>query len=751
MRPLVPLAVCSLTALTLLDHFNVRFLHPYIPPALQSQLGEISTFEGVVVSPPESPGADGSGFRTVVSLEGTKILLRTGGEAPPSAARGDLIRFQTKLKKPAHYQNPGSFDYRLSLERQGILLTGYVEDAEGLEIVQQAPGGLLGGVDSLRRAIRIRFSERLPAPESGFLSALIAGDRSGLTPELWEDFRRTGTAHLIAISGQHIAIVAALAYGMFLWLLKRSERLMLKTSVRVWSRGFALLPVFFYTLLAGSPPSAIRAAILATLLALALGWRREVDSWSALALAALLITAMDPAAPFSASFQLSFLAVLGILMFRRETPGCANEGGARPAPTRTQLYLIRPLWMSVGATLATSPLVAYRFHQVSLSGILTNAWAIPAVGVLLVAAAAALVAPLFMKPLGLMTHAFLWALHRSSDLSWVASFYPTEAELLLSFLFVVLAAWVRWRPVPLPWKQVLAAGSGFVILSGFVLRFDPSLPSRRDLQVTFLDVGQGDAALVVTPSGKSLLVDGGGFLIPWGDQQKKTRFDVGEREVVPYLKRLGLKRIDAILLSHPHPDHFGGLAAVIRSFPVGEFWWSGQSFPDASFEDLTALIRKNEIPQRLLRDGDHIPWNGCDLDVFYPEKISPARTINDNSLVVRLSYGKASILFPGDIEKEGEAALSDSIPVSSTILKIPHHGSKTSSSVPFIDSVRPQYAVASLGEGNLFGFPHEGILEKYERRDVRIFRTDRDGAVTFRISPDFPKIPISIQTASSRR
>ncbi len=238
-------------------------------------------------------------------------------------------------------------------------------------------------------------------------------------------------------------------------------------------------------------------------------------------------------------------------------------------------------------------------------------------------------------------------------------------------------------------------------------------------------------------------------MIPFSLRNEPQRFDVGEEVVVPYLKTRGIKRLDAILLSHPHPDHFGGLKAVMENFQVGEFWWNGQSFPDLSFDQLMGLLQDRKIPKRILKAGDHFLWADVDLEVIYPKRASPTHTINDNSLVVRLRYGGASVLFSGDIEDGGEQALSDKGLVDATILKIPHHASRTSSSVPFIDSVHPLYAVASLGDGNMFGFPHPGILEKYERRGVQVFRTDQNGAVTFKWGPGFPRRSISIQAVSS--
>ena len=401
--------------------------------------------------------------------------------------------------------------------------------------------------------------------------------------------------------------------------------------------------------------------------------------------------------------------------------------------------------MTAGATLATAPLAVSLFHRISLSGLLNNLWAVPATGVLLGVTSLALalsslaspLAGIFIGGAGKAADLFLSVLHTAARFSWTTSFYPDTWEMILLYLGVGLVFWI-WR-MPRRWKTAVPVGVLLVSLA-WISHFLP-----RDLEITFLDVGQGDSALVRTHEGKTLLVDGGGFLIPG---KGKPDFDVGEEVVVPFLKRSGVDHLDAVLLSHPHPDHYGGLEAVFRGMPVGEFWWNGQKFPDATFDALLAVVEEKGLPMKILKEGNTFDWNGLGVEVFYPDRINPARNINDNSLVVRLTSGAVKILFTGDIEKEGEKRLSERL-IQADILKIPHHASRTSSSIPFMDTVRPSFAVASLGEKNMFGFPHPDILERYERRGTRVFRTDRDGAVTLRVPRDFPRRPISSRTVFS--
>lgn len=675
--------------------------------------------------------------------------------------RGDRIRFFARLKKPVRYQNPGSFDYRRFLNRRGILFTAYVDRPDDVLVLVHGDG-ILRRIDAWREKVSRIVREAIPGEGGAFVAALVVGDGSGLGEATRADFQATGTSHLIAVSGQHIAMVGMTVFILLYGALKRSEKVLLRFSARGLALSLSLAPIAFYVVLAGSPPSAVRAAFLAAFLALAAVTNREPEPFSSLGAAAILIGLWDLSAPFSASFQLSFLAVLGILAFRsRGSAGLPGRGAWPCAPKWVDRYVTGPFWMTLGATFFTAPLVAYRFHELSLSGLLVNMAAIPFSGILLIAGFLGVLTTLLLPSAGLillqadgwMADAFLQALHAAAASSrnahWVASFYPTEAETALAFAFVAILAWMRHRSgrafLRRHSKTAIAAASLVVLLMSASFYWP-----RRDLEIVFLDVGQGDSALVLTPSGKTLLVDGGGFLIP-GQDTRQSRFEVGRDVIVPYLKRRGIEGIDAVLLSHPHPDHFGGLKGVLDAFPVGEFWWNGQRFPDASFDQLLETVRSKSVRFKILKDGDVFDWAECGIEVLYPGRVDPGRNINDNSLVVRLRFGESSVLFTGDIEKEGERALADLRDIRADVLKIPHHASRTSSSVPFIDSVKPSVAVASLGEDNLFGFPHEGILEKYRRRGVAVYQTGLDGAVTVRLSPASPKKSPAIRTFSSGR
>jgi competence protein ComEC len=276
-------------------------------------VGTRSPVEGLVS---DTPRLSGAGEKLLVDVGSSKILVTLARPPAVPVERGDRVRFEAKLKKPVRYKNPGGFDYREWLARRGVFLSAYLEDPEDLTILGKE-GGWRRGLDRFRDRIRGLLREKASPPASEFLSALLTGEAGGVGPEIRSDFQATGTAHLVAVSGQQIAVVGGAAYFLIRRLLARSERVLLTLSIRKTALGLSLIPVLFYTLFTGAPPSAVRACVLAAFIVVATAADRENDALNTLAAAALFIGVADLSAPFGSSFQLSFLAVLGILLFRK--------------------------------------------------------------------------------------------------------------------------------------------------------------------------------------------------------------------------------------------------------------------------------------------------------------------------------------------------------------------------------------------------------------------------------------------------
>ncbi len=766
-RPLVPLAFCYLLLLLLTDRFS---FFPFNQPPegilrLYQSSDKIDS-RLVLLSSPENKNSTYQVTARLETQDGVfpgRVLLKYPSSREGSAfnwRRGDHLRCFVKWKAPFRYKNPGTPDYRKTLARQGIFLTATLfEEDECMLISRPKVEGfiffLLSALDRLRKKAFDILEGRLTPSSFVFIKALTLGDRSGFGEEDWELFRKTGTTHLVAVSGLQLAWIGGVFYLVILTLLKRSEKFLLLHSAKTWALLFALVPMAIFVVLAGGGPSIVRAWIMTFIGAAAFAWGRDRDEVSTIAFAFLALTLASPGSVFSISLQLSFLAVIGLSAGASVAEKMSGRLGEK---TKMKVFCVKTAVVSLAISLATAPAVIFHFHSLSLSGLVNNLWAIPYTNGLLLLSFLMMglegISPFFAskilwKCLDFLTQGFLKTLKIASEFSLQIDFYPDAFE------FFYLMGGVAWLFSWFLWPRARRALM-VVLLGGALLCAGAAFLRAPTYEVCFIDVGQGDAALVRSPGGKSVLIDTGGFLIPFSIQKNPQKaFDIGESVLVPYLKTKGVKFLDRLILSHPHPDHFGGARGILESIPVGALCGNGQTFPDESYDRLLETQNRRSVPACVLRKGDVWEWEGLRWDVVYPSQARPSFTMNDNSLVIRVSDSRHSFLFTGDIEKVGEAILADQPGIESEVVKIPHHASKTSSSVAFIDRVKPRYAVASLGENNFFGFPHPDILEKYERRGAQVFRTDQDGEICFSwkatSSPESPSSTLSTRTFSSGR
>ncbi|MCZ6551932.1 MAG: DNA internalization-related competence protein ComEC/Rec2 [candidate division NC10 bacterium] len=696
-------------------------------------LKEKVELEGIIVSPPETY-PPGGGWRRegrvrflmeaeAITLEGVRYPATGGARlsiiAPIQAYRyGHRIRGHFRLRRPRGYWNPGAFNYRRYAMTRGFYLEGWGRDGGGIEILDREGGGrIFRGISDLRETMLNRMGVAFSGEEGGMLRAIVLGDRSGLSPEVREAFLGSGTYHILVISGLHVGFLAGV-----LFFLGRCLRLPPSASSLL-----TVLGVVFYTLLTGGSPPVVRAAIMTSLYLLALIVGRERDLANTVALAGFLLLLWNPLYVYDAGFQLTFVATGAILIALGRF-----DFSHLPRPSR---WVLASLVASTAATLGTVPLLALHFNRASLTGILANLVIVPAGG--------------FLTAIGMGYGSFLLLFPGGISLleAGISSVIRGMIDVASTFAAFPLASIRLYTPTPL---MVLTSYGlfGLVVFSGVRRRrlwlgvtavllvgqigWKLYPPERQGIEVTFLDVGQGDAIFLELPGRRTMLVDGGGSL--------GNVFDIGERVVAPYLWYRWIRGLDVVVLSHPQPDHLYGLRAVLENFPVGEVWESGYPSTSSTYRWLHSFVRRRGIPLRRITRGTDIPLGAeVMVKVLHPPQsfLIPGRghasaIVNNNSLVLRIDYQAFRILLTGDIEKEAEASLLDAgVILQADLLKVPHHGSRGSSSVSFLRGVRPRWAVIQAGDRNPFGHPHPETLTRYAARGVQVLRTDRDGAVTF--------------------
>jgi competence protein ComEC len=653
---------------------------------------------------------------------------------------GYRVHLHAKLYRPRNFRNPGSFDYEGYLQRKGVLVTGYVRDGDQIQILSREAGNpLLHLCDRWREGIEQFLDVHTSPPGRGFLKALLIGERGEITPEIREPFIAAGAVHILAISGLHLGIIVTLIFFAVQGILRLSERILLRYDIRKLAALATFPPLLAYILITGFPISTIRAGIMASCFLASILIDRYRNPLNTLAFAAFIILLVSPTALWDPSFQLSFSSVLGIIvitppLYRSLYPQDPLTLLTRRHEGRFTRWIVLSLTASFAAVVVTSPIVAFHFHRVSTMGLVSNAVIIPIVGfgVLPLGLLSLPLIPLFPAGGALLAQAAaalsevgIRVMELISSLPFAARYLPgpTILEMFIMYAFIGCLLWLK-RP-----HFRKAALSLILVLALFDLSYwGLRSYAMSGIRTTFLDVGQGDCALVEFPGGKRMLIDGGGL---YGD------FDVGENVVAPFLWKRRILKVHYLVVSHPEPDHYKGLTFIARNFYPSEFWHNGMTSKASTYEELLKVINDKGITMVKVEDGFARSIGGARVEAIHPaegwmpEGRQRRGWVNNNSLVLRITFGKHSFLFTGDIEGEAEnRLLREEKKLQAQVLKVPHHGSKTSSSYYFVEEVSPQYAVFSSGYKNIFHFPSKRVLSRYEELGCRVLRTDLDGAVT---------------------
>ncbi|WP_165859258.1 DNA internalization-related competence protein ComEC/Rec2 [Desulfofundulus salinus] len=721
-----------------------------VNPVLDEYAGHWVTLEGTV-----SQEADVRSDRVYYLLDVQRISL--GREArelqglvlvraavPGSVySYGDRLRLHGLLTRPPDPGNPGGFDYRAYLARRGVGAVLMVRDPASIHKLG------VGGHPVVRAVLRVKEKllavsrATLPPEKAALLNGIVFGSQGQIDRKTWQLFSESGVVHILSVSGLHVGLVLA---GVLAAVRLLHLPLFLTAPV---GTGILLL----YATLCGLGPAVTRSTLMALMFLWAHHLGRVRDWPTTLAAAALVSLVARPLSLYDIGFQLSFAATWGILYL-----GPVLDGLLKNIIRHT--WLRATLWVSLAAQLATLPLIAWYYNLISLVSLLTNLAAVPLTGLILALGTAAaflgLVIPalagLINTSTSLLLDVFISLVSLCRDLPGAVLHVPTPSLLLV----------VAWYPL-LFLGVLLVSKDGRVLGRQFFSRHRRLLPvaflggglliglfqfkssGENQLVVHFIDVGQGDSILVQTPGGKNMLVDAGG----WPGELDSGE-GAGEKVVVPYLRRLGVRRLDVLVITHPHEDHAGGMRAVIEAFPVdlalvspvGE---TGNSsvftgkFSDKvplTYRALLAGLAARGVPVKATGAGDRLHLDpALDIQVLGPPRplLSGTRSdLNNASLVLLIRYGEEVLLLTGDIEVEAQQALMDAgVNLGCTVLKIPHHGSRYLLR-SFLEKTHPAVAVISVGRHNNFGHPAPETLERLARLPVQVYRTDQDGAVILR-------------------
>ena len=769
---------CTLLAIFFTGALTESYHRPGPNPTIDAGAREIMILEGCVVEPTVfSQNREQFTLELAPAARARVTYNLDDDSTPQPLTYGQHVEIEARIRPPHNYNNPGSFDYALYLARQKIFWTATMARHTTPRILPGRCGSRFWSfIYALRTSAVDRIEKLYPGDtySTGMMEAVLIGEKSKLEKVWTDNFRRTGTYHTLVIAGFHVTILA----GCLLFLL----RICMLDEIR--ALAITCAAAWLYALVSGSNAPAVRAAAGFTLYAVARFFFRRGRVLNLLALVAILYLLWDPDQLFDAAFQLSFLCVAAIGAFvapllqstsiplarALKNPSQVEADvhlPPRAAQFRIELRLIaetiHPIVLMPLALLIRLALFAYElavlsivvqialalpmaeyFHRVSFSGFSSNLIVSPLMGALV--------------PVGFLAIFTGWhwtaalaggMLHTSARIvEWHARMEPNwriadpPLWLALAFLASLIALALLIHKKYFRWPALVSVLALFTLL---IWQPDeiPCQPWWRKLQLaaaasagvqncpatlelTAIDVGQGDSLLVLFPNGAKILIDGGG-LLTYGLQKRRPSLDTGEDVVSPYLWSRGIRHLDIVVATHAHEDHIGGLPAILENFHPHELWVGAH--PQPALLDHAARLH---IPVTYQRSENTFDLSGARIEILSPpEDFPPTKAVNNDSLAFRITFGTRSFLLTGDMEKPMEGRLlSERANLHADVLKVGHHGSKTSTIQPFLDAVSPSIALISDGFENSFGHPHKDVLARLHDRHAAVLRTDLDGLIT---------------------
>lgn len=648
----------------------------------------------------------------------------TIGERTDRFSYGDVIRFTGRLKEPQGRRNPGGFDYRAYLNRKGVYGIVFVKRSHGIDMVSHSSGNLfLSRIIWPIKGSMARIIEcHLSGSPAALLKGILLGERQNVPESIEALFRDAGVIHVLVVSGLHVGLVVFIFFNLF-----RAFRFPFN-----WAVGCTLSIILLYVFVMGLRPPVVRASLMAAIILVGLTIQRNVDMFNTVAFAGLVILVGSPQSLFDPGFQLSFAAVLSITYLyprlKAWLPRCIQQ-----QHTWWRRWLVGGTLVSLSAQLGIAPVVVYYFYRLPTLSVLANLIVVPWVGLVLSLGFAAVVSGPLCIHIALLFNACNWLVLKGlvQAVSFFASlpvstlYVPQPSLLFIGgyYSIVCLIVNVRRSIQARRWLMIAGLVAANLWVWGSLL-----CGKGHRLTVTFFDVGHGDAVFIRSPGGQTMLIDGG----------RRSRYvDYGERVIQPFLMRSGIRKIDAVLLTHPHSDHLGGLLTILEEFDVDRILDSGLSYQSFLYDAYMTLVENKGIPRCMVRAGDIIEgFDPLRLVVLHPtdEYATPdgwaPYGLNNGSVVLRLNYGTVSFLFLADVEHEVDRALLKRRNLlKTTIVKVPHQGSATSSSKEIIAAISPSFAIVSVAFENQFGHPAEEVVQRYAECGAVLYRTDRHGAV----------------------
>lgn len=637
---------------------------------------------------------------------------------------GDQLQINGKIQEPRGERNPGDFNYKKFLAANriyGIINASSPQDLVVTPVIHKKSPAYF--ISAVKRKFYRALNELHHGQAQALIKGLLLGERGEISPELQDAFSKCGVIHILAISGLNVGYIGIIFFVLF-------GLLRFNYQVKIIA---VVITVFFYNMLVGFEPPIVRASLMLGIFLFGRLLQRPTDPLNVISTAALIILLINPQELFQASFQLSFSAILSMVYLYQRLKIMFEKWALFSKLTQKRIgeYLGTLFLVTLAAQLGTLPIVVYYFNRVSLIGFILNLLVIPLVGIITALGLATMIFSFVSIPLAqlyanantICLELLIRIVERSGEISFSAITIGRIG--LVTVLIFYLLLWSLLNLNKLFYRKMVTFS---ILIGAILLIWQAVFQNHNWLQVMFFDVGQGDAALVIFPDGKTMLIDAG---------PKLEDFDAGEFFIIPYLKRERINRLNAVILSHADHDHIGGMPSMFRKIRVDKVYDTGLYQESSICTTYQVLIDSLKIDHKIAHAGYRLEnFENYGVYILHPGKAFTEQfkdDINNCSVVIKIVYGNRSFLFPGDIGNDAEKILLKyGVLLKADVLKVAHHGSRTSSSEEWLKWVQPEVAVISVGRNNKFNFPAPAVLKRLEQLGIKAIRTDLNGAVVFR-------------------
>lgn len=647
---------------------------------------------------------------------------------------GDKIIIKGNFEEASSARNEGGFDYKQYLKSKNVY--GIISvDKKDIKLIKKNNVGVIDLLaNKVSNSMKIKIEQNLSNETSKLLSGILIGNKSNLQKEIQEDFRNSSLSHVLAISGMHISYIML---GITFVINK------MKFNKKV-SKIITIFILLFFIILTGKTASVTRACFMSSYIILASLFHKKAHVLASISISLLIILIINPYLILDIGLQLSYGGTIGIVLIYPILKKLKKKKEDKSSKFKKIIHKIKDkildiILITISANLVIFPIVLFHYNTISFTFIISNLLISPIIGIIIILGFISVFASYIISPISkvmfLILQIFLNLLikiaHFCAELPFSKVYFPTPKiyVIIIYYVFLIFIILARNKIIVIKKinKKIIIIFVIIIIILNLILNFIP-----KTFTISFIDVGQGDSMLISTPKGKKILIDGGG-------SRDEESFNIGKQTLIPYLLNKGITKLDYILISHFDSDHVGGILSVLEELKVEKVIICEQE-ENENYRRFKEIVKNKKIKVYVVKKGDNVKIEeNILLNILWPkdEKIKE-NAINNNSIVAKLNYKNFSILLTGDIEKIAENEIlkeyENSNILNANILKVAHHGSKSSSINEFLEKVKPQIALIGVGEKNTFGHPNEGVLKRLENINTKIYRTDKKGEITIKIN-----------------